>query len=338
MSAARVVYWGVSTRVTSQELSPPVEAAHLRRLLDTQPSCLMRLGAEGTVLAANDAALMLLGLSSRAQALGNDFALWIAADHRERWRAFSASVIDGAPASVECDLMTPSGDRQATLFHAVPLRDHPDGFASIAVAARAVAGQRQLEAAVVEREEALREFEIERRLARARLDELETARQQTDAALQQSDAALQQALADRRQLERTIEDLTAQQQRLLDERAAERQRVLQTLQSITESHEREIEAARRGPELQRVTAERDALREAFDALTVRLERMVARVEEHEAVIQERDAECRRLAAAHQAAVAERDRLLEALRRQAAALSSLAEQPPARESARTEADT
>jgi len=321
----------VSTRVTSQELSPPVEAAHLRRLLDTQPSCLMRLGAEGTVLAANDAALMLLGLSSRAQALGNDFALWIAADHRERWRAFSASVIDGAPASVECDLVTPSGERQATLFHAVPLRDHPDGLASIAVAARAVAGQRQLEAAVVEREEALREFEIERRLARERLDELETARQQTD-------AALQQALGDRRQLERTIEDLTAQQQRLQDERAAERQRVLQTLQSITESHEREIEAARRGPELQRVTAERDALREAFDALTVRLERMVARVEEHEAVIQDRDAECRRLAAAHQAAVAERDRLLEALRRQAAALSSLAEQPPARESARTEADT
>jgi len=115
-----------------------VEVTHLRRLLDTQPSCLMRLGADGTVLAANDAALKLIGVTSGAQVLGRDFSVWVPLDQRDRWTAFTNGVVQGYPASVECEIVAPSGERQPTLFHGVPLTDHPDGVASMAIAARAV--------------------------------------------------------------------------------------------------------------------------------------------------------------------------------------------------------
>jgi chromosome segregation ATPase len=138
----------------------------------------MRMGADGTVLAANDAALALLGVTSGAQALGRDFAVWVPPDQRDRWRAFAIGVAQGYPASIECDITAPSGDPHPTLFHGVPLSEHPDGVASIAVAARAVSAQRQLEAAIVELEEQLRERDAERLTARARLAEAEACRRQ----------------------------------------------------------------------------------------------------------------------------------------------------------------
>ena len=184
--------------MTNQELDPSAEVVHLRRLLDVQPSCLMRLGADGVVLAANDAALMLLGIVSHAHALGKDFATWIPIDQRDRWKAFTFRVLQGSPASIECDITAPSGDRQATLFHGVPLTGHPDGLASIAVTARAVSGQRQLEATVVEREELLREFDAERTQARERLAEADAHRRSLEEKVRALEARLQQRLVDAR--------------------------------------------------------------------------------------------------------------------------------------------
>ena len=161
-----------------QELDPSVEVTHLRRLLDIQPGCLMRLGAEGTLLAVNDAALALLGVTSSAAALGKDFTAWIRPDHRDRWQAFAAGVIRGAPASIECDVTPPSCDRRPTLFHGVPLADHPDGVPSIAITVRVVSAQYQLEASVFELEEQLRKQDAERLQAWARLMDAEAARRQ----------------------------------------------------------------------------------------------------------------------------------------------------------------
>ena len=179
--------------MNNPELEPTAEVAHLRRLLDIQPGCLMRLGADGTVLAANDAALTLLGVTSGAQALGRDFEAWIPPDQRDRWRAFATGVAQGHPASVECDITAPAGDRHTSLFHGVPLPGHPDGVASMAVAARAVSSQRLLEAAVVELEEQLRERDAEGLEARARLAEGEACRRQ----LEETVAALEARLLER---------------------------------------------------------------------------------------------------------------------------------------------
>jgi hypothetical protein len=156
----------------------------------------MRLAADGTVLAANDAALKLIGVTSVAQVLGRDFSAWVPSDQRDRWRAFTIGVVQGSPASVECEIAAPSGDRQPTLFHGVPLTDHPDGVSSMAVAARAVSGQRQLEAAVIELEEQLRERDAERSKARERLAESESRQRQLAEQVEALEASLRLPVAD----------------------------------------------------------------------------------------------------------------------------------------------
>jgi len=242
----------------------------------------MRLGEGGVVLAANDAALMLLGMQSGQQALGRAFAAWIPPEQRDRWHAFTAQVIGGSPSSIECDIIDVPGNPQATLLHGVPLADHPDGLPSMVVAARAVSGQRQLEAAVLEREAVLRELEAEREDARARLAEARDRQRQLEGALhalesrvqadldaraRELDAAVaacavaeatcQQALADRCQGEAALEELTAQHEQLTTERAAERRRVLELLEAIAVQHREELLAARNAPERQRLLAALD---------------------------------------------------------------------------------
>jgi PAS domain-containing protein len=190
--------------LSNHELEPSVEVIHLRRLLDILPSCLMRLAADGMVLAANDAALMLLGAKTRAQALGQNFTKWLPPDQHEAWRAFSAGVLGGAPASIECDMSAPSGDRHPTLFHGVSLAKHPDGTPSMAVVARVITAQRHAEAAVVELKEQLRERDVERTHARERLAEAGALRRELEqlrAGIEVLNVALAAAVAARRTAE-----------------------------------------------------------------------------------------------------------------------------------------
>ena len=124
------------------------EAIHLRRLLDTLPSCLMRVGADGFVLAANDAALGLLGDRDLGHVLGSMVTVWIVTEHHDRWREFAATVASGTRCSLECDLIDLSGNHRTVLFHGVPLIDHPDGVPSIMLGARDISASRRLEVAL----------------------------------------------------------------------------------------------------------------------------------------------------------------------------------------------
>lgn len=196
---------GRSSAVHNDELDPVVEVAHLRRLLDTQPGCLLRLAQDGTVLAANDAALMLLGERSRADALGRDFALWIPPDQQDRWKAFANGVVQGSRSSIECDIQVPSGSRQPILVHATPLTDHPDGTPSMIVVARVISTQRQLEAAAHELKRQLQERDAELQVRRQALVAAEAARAAAD-------AKSARALADVRQLEIALEGLAKKRQ------------------------------------------------------------------------------------------------------------------------------
>jgi hypothetical protein len=243
--------------VNIQELEPQVEVTHLRHLLDTQPSCLMRLGADGTVLAANDAALKLIGATSVAQVLGRDFSAWVPSDQRDRWTAFTTGVVQGYPASVECEIAAPSSDRQPTLFHGVPLTDHPDGVSSMAVAARAVSGQRQLEAAVIELEEQLRQRDAERFKARARLAESESRQRELAEKVEALEASLRLPGAD-----------------------AEHNEVVRRLEAEIEARDTALgaaEAARRAAETKAAQALADVqqLEVALDGFAARQKQMVA---------------------------------------------------------------
>ena len=272
--------------MSNEQLDPSVEVVHLQRLLYIQPGCLMRLGGDGVVLAANEAALTLLGMQSGQQALGRDFAGWIPPDQRDRWQAFTVQVIGGSPASLECDIINASGHQQATLLHGVPLTDHPDGVPSMAVAARVVSGRRQLEVAVVEREEILRELEgtIHALQTRHQTD-LEARDRELDesaAACAVAEAACRQALADRQQGQAALEELSERHQQLTTERAAERQRVLERLEAMAVQHRQDLVAAQNAPERNRLLA----------------------------TIEERDATVRQLETAHAAAQADLDAVVD----------------------------
>jgi hypothetical protein len=347
------------TEVNSHELDPAVEVVHLRRVLDTQPACLMRVGADGMVLAANDAALMLLGGRSRAEALGQDFARWIPPDQHDRWRAFTQGVIGGSAASIECDVAVPSGDRYPTLFHGVPLADHPDGVASMAVAARVISAQRQVEAVVGELRKQLHERDAERLRAETRLVEAGTRQRQLTEAVEALEAQLRErsageegqlrqlraelqardealvaaegarraaeancarALADVRQLEMALNEFANRQRQLSAERQAEHENA-QSRATLESALQQAQQALARSEEREQ---EADAGR---DALQRRLEQALAACQDREAALLQLQTAHESLVATHAASTVERDRLVSALREHAVHLEALASGVP-----------
>ena len=278
----------------------------------------MRLAADGTVLAANDAALSLFGVDSVAQALGMSFANWVPSDQRDRWNAFSASVIQRGPASIECEIRAPFGDPHPTLFHAVPLVDHPDGIASMAVAARGLSGQRQLERALVELEDQLIERDANRMKAVARLSEVEESRRQLAETVASLETRLRARDAEADTDRRRIADLEARAEALADANAA-RQKA-------------EANCARARADVQQ-------LEMALEAFAARQQppsdagqdpergRLAARLEEREAALRHLETAHEKLAADHAATIARHTALLRALREHAARLGALASDFP-----------
>ena len=124
-----------------------VEARHLRRLLDTQPSCLMRVASTGEILAANDAAVELLGAGERKLTLGCLLTNWIAPADVYSWNDFVTRVVAGGRTSLETQLITGEFHRKV-LFHGTPLLDHPDGVSSLLVAAHDISERMVLETTI----------------------------------------------------------------------------------------------------------------------------------------------------------------------------------------------
>ena len=132
--------------------SAPSETDHLRTLLEKQPSCLMRVGVDGVMLAVNDAALGLLDAPDLASLLGRPIAERISPEHVAQWPEFAARVWANGAGSFECSLIDRAGVERATLMQAVALRDHHDGIDSLLVSARDVSAPRELERTLHESE------------------------------------------------------------------------------------------------------------------------------------------------------------------------------------------
>jgi PAS domain S-box-containing protein len=265
----------LDTDVVCLEVDPAAEAEYLRRLLDKQPGCLMRVGTDGEVLAANEASLRLLGVELLADALGRPITTWLPSDQHSQWAAFSAQVIGGSPASIECDIQTAAGEARVVRFHAVSLSDHPDGLPSMALSARDAMDRRQLERSLnemaAERKRLAAEVEAERAKVRQGLEALrarylaELERATRAAALRQAEASraeheavlrglesqrldlqaqLDQALADRRRAESALADAEARLQQVAVERQADRERFERDLATAVERQESELRQAR----------------------------------------------------------------------------------------------
>src|SRR5688572_4864583 len=103
------------TTAVSDERVLAREVEHLRTLLERQPSCLMRIGVDGTLLAVNGAALGLLGATDLAQVLGTPFQDRIAGEPAVVWQDFTERLAAG-PVSFECELTDPAGAPRAIVI------------------------------------------------------------------------------------------------------------------------------------------------------------------------------------------------------------------------------
>jgi PAS domain S-box-containing protein len=266
---------GIEIDLTSLEADPKAEVEHLRRLLDKQPSCLMRVAASGELLAANEASLRLLGVERLAEALGKPLTVWLPPEQHPQWAAFSGQVIGGSPASIECDIRTAGGEFHVARFNGVSLTDHPDGIISMVLAARDATDHRQLErslnemaaararlaagrdaerAKVQQGLEALRaryRVELQSATTEATLRQTVALREEHEAALRRLDsqrldlqAQLDQALADRHRLDSALADAEARLQQLAVEREADRGRFERDLDAMVERHGSELREAK----------------------------------------------------------------------------------------------
>ena len=172
---------------------------HLRWIVEKQPSCLLRVAADGLVLAANDAALALLGAEAHPQVLGKPLTTLIASAHHDAWLAFVDKVTHGSSQSFECDLQDVTGATRSVVLHGVPLLDHEDGVPSLLLSARDAAALRGVEAA-------LHESERLRQLALAQASQHAAAADNGEE-VQSLRATIEQLESDRDQLERAVAEL-----------------------------------------------------------------------------------------------------------------------------------
>jgi hypothetical protein len=226
-----------------------MDPQHLQRIIEKQPSCLVRAGIDGVLLAVNDAALGLLGARELGQVLGTPLTARIVPEHHELWKAFAATIAADASRSLECDLTDLTGARRTVLFHGVPLLDHPDGIPSMMLGARDVSVLRGIESSqrqVRPQPDPTADHEKQRALAeREQLEQLLKAGRKH---LQLQRAQLAEAAAERQRLETLLQENQSAHQRAIDEQA-ELQRALTVqhqldLQSAAQAAQQSVDGLR----------------------------------------------------------------------------------------------
>src|SRR5262249_9814169 len=121
---------------------------HLKHLIESLPVCVMRTDLEGCLLAANDSALQMLGVTEHSKVLSKSLSERISAEHNDDWRAFlERSWTDGA-SSLECELIDFNGAHRIILLKSVSQPTHADGIQSLILTAQDQASRLRLEQAL----------------------------------------------------------------------------------------------------------------------------------------------------------------------------------------------
>jgi PAS domain S-box-containing protein len=278
--------------------APDAEAEHLRDLIEKQPCCLLRVGLDGLLLAANDAAQQQLGGREPTQVLDHLFTEWIIPEHHAQWHEFAARIREAGSGSMECDLVGLEGVHYAALLQGVLLADHPDGIVSVLLVARDISTTRRLEEALQEHASGRQALAEEYQLALMRKDR--EGRQQLNALQSKLDWSESEHL----RLQKLLEEQEGCGQALVARLNAERAEVEQGVAAARTEREQALKAlADQRVELQ--SLEENA--QGLEALVVRLNAERAEVEQGVA-----------------AARAERDQALKALADQRVELQSLEE--------------
>ena len=101
-------------------LTPPSDASYLRRLLERQPACLIRVRLDGVLLACNDAALNLFGVGALRAVLNTNLTDRIAPAQRTKWQEFATRCWANGAASLECDLALSDDNEFGFVEHHLP--------------------------------------------------------------------------------------------------------------------------------------------------------------------------------------------------------------------------
>ena len=104
LTAARTRY-----QQTRELASLRVKEARLRSLVEKLPACIVRVSADGLVLATNDRAVTLLGASHANQLLRKSFDVIVDPEGREAWTDFVVRVCAGETRSAEVSITTLDG-------------------------------------------------------------------------------------------------------------------------------------------------------------------------------------------------------------------------------------
>ena len=133
---------------TKELASLRVKEARLRSLVEKLPACIVRVSADGLVLATNDRGVTLLGASHANQLLRKPFEMIVDPEGREAWTDFTVRVCAGETRSAEVSITTLDGVARVLEAAAVPSPVEFGRSPSALMVLRDVSERKRLEAVV----------------------------------------------------------------------------------------------------------------------------------------------------------------------------------------------
>jgi PAS domain S-box-containing protein len=125
-----------------------VKEARLRSMVDRLPACILRLSAEGTVLAGNAVAVSMLNAPGPNALVRKPFETFVHDEDREHWSDFFKRVCGGEQRSIEVRVSTLDGTERVLEVSAVPVPAELGRDSSVLMVLRDASDRKRLEAAV----------------------------------------------------------------------------------------------------------------------------------------------------------------------------------------------
>jgi hypothetical protein len=282
-------------------LTPPSDASYLRRLLERQPACLIRVRLDGLLLACNDAALSLFGVRALRAVLNTSLTERIVPAQRTKWQEFATRCWANGAASLECHLVLSDDNARPVLVQGVALKDHPDGVESLLLHLRDQSQTHRLEHSIQSAENDRLGNEERQRAAR---DQVEAA---TAERLKLAVLA-DEGEAERRRLTAALEAQTVDRQRRqaifveLEKRVEESQLVLLQREREHRDGVAALKTALAAAHAAQITAVGGDDDQVLEAVTLRLQAATAEQARLEALVAEYEVDRKSIAADHQAVV------------------------------------
>ena len=121
--------------------------ARLLAIIEHQPMCLVRVAVDGTLLAVNEAALVMLGTDSLQKVLNTPFTRFVG--DQDGCRRFIGQIADGTRGSLEVDFTGMTGSRSTVLLSGSPAPPS-NGLNSALLTFRDLSEQRRLEQSLLD--------------------------------------------------------------------------------------------------------------------------------------------------------------------------------------------